>query len=98
MGRTQTIVQLTEELVQQLDAEASRRGRSRSALIRDAVAAYLLAQRRDEVGARIVEGYRRAPTVEPDEWGDLLGAGHRSTLEALQRLDAEERGQGFEPW
>jgi Ribbon-helix-helix protein, copG family len=33
MGRVQTIVQLTDELVELLDREAARRGVSRSALI-----------------------------------------------------------------
>jgi metal-responsive CopG/Arc/MetJ family transcriptional regulator len=39
--RTQTLVQLTEALLRRLDERAAREGRSRSALIRDAIEAYL---------------------------------------------------------
>ena len=59
--RTQALVQLSDDLLAQLDERAAREGRNRSALIRDAVRAYLA----DDVGARtdraIVEGYTRVP-------------------------------------
>lgn len=98
MARTQTIVQLTEELVAALDAEAARRGVSRSALIREAVVT-LLADRREEAVTRsIVDGYTRVPPANPDEWGDLEAQSERATLEVLWRLDAEEREAGFEGW
>jgi predicted transcriptional regulator len=41
MGRVQTMVQLTDELVERLDREAARRGVSRSALIRSALEEFL---------------------------------------------------------
>jgi len=41
MGRVQTMVQLTDELVSALDEVADRRGVSRSAVVRDALDAYL---------------------------------------------------------
>jgi metal-responsive CopG/Arc/MetJ family transcriptional regulator len=41
MGRVQTIMQLTDELVELLDREAARRGVSRSALIRSALEEFL---------------------------------------------------------
>jgi metal-responsive CopG/Arc/MetJ family transcriptional regulator len=68
MGRTQTLVQLSDELLAQLDARAARDGRSRSDLIREAVAGFLLADREAEVDRRIIEAYTRQPQE------DLLGA------------------------
>ncbi len=40
--RTQTLVQLTQTLLRRLDERAAREGRSRSALIRDAIEDYPL--------------------------------------------------------
>jgi hypothetical protein len=96
--RTQTLVQLTDDLLRELDLEAARRGVSRSALIREAVAAFLAERRELVLGQQIVEGYRRVPQATPDEWGDLDGQANASTLETLRRLDAEERGAGLDPW
>ena len=98
MPRAQTIVQLTDELLEALDLEAARRRVSRSSLIREAVAAFLAESGEAAVGKRIVEGYSRVPPVTPDEWGDLDAERQRATLEALHRLDAEERAGGFPPW
>ena len=61
MARTQTLVQLSDELLSQLDARAAREGRSRSELIREAVAGYLAADREAETDRRIVEAYTRQP-------------------------------------
>ena len=98
MARTQTIVQLSDELVEALDAEARRRRISRSAVVRDAVVAHLAEQRQADVTAQIVEGYRRQPQAVPDEWGGPEEPGERGTVEALQRLDAEEWAAGLDPW
>lgn len=68
MARTQTRVQLSDELLAQLDARVAREGRSRSELIREAVADYLATDRQAEVDRRIVEAYTRQPQE------DLLGA------------------------
>lgn len=95
MTRTQTMVQLTEELVAQLDAEARRTGVSRSALIREAIIAYLAGRSEQDRIARYVEGYRRMPPSTPDEWGDLEGANDTAGRELALRLDAEEREQGL---
>ncbi|MGH9243548.1 MAG: CopG family transcriptional regulator [Acidimicrobiales bacterium] len=98
MARTQTIVQLTDDLIAALDSEAARRGVSRSAIIREAVASHV-ADRRDEIVTRaIVDGYRRIPPGQPDEWGDLERLSDQAAIETLQRLEAEERTAGFEPW
>lgn len=98
MARTETIVQLTRDLVELLDAEAARRNISRSALIREAVGVYLAEAAEAAVATSIVEGYRRIPQGEPDEWGDPAAFADRSTRETMRRLDAEERKAGSEPW
>lgn len=70
--RTQTLVQLTDALVQELDRRAARDGVSRSALIRELLTGALHDPSADRVSERIVEGYRRVPQAEGrDEWGDL---------------------------
>ncbi len=71
MARTQTIVQLSDELLRELDALRARVGkRSRSELIREAIEGYLAEQRGAELDRRIVEGYLRQPPDElADEWG-----------------------------
>lgn len=64
MARTQTLVQLNEDLLAGLDEQAARRGRSRSAIIREAVERYLAETLEAEIDRRIVEGYRRLPQEE----------------------------------
>ena len=98
MARTQTMVQLNDELVRELDAAATREGTSRSAVIRAAVEQYLAAVRSADVGAQIVEGYRRIPPGVPDGWGDMAAIAADSTSRLNARLDAEEAAAGFEPW
>ena len=71
MARTQTMVQLTDELVHALSDEAHRRRISRSELIRQVLQAHLDAQAEASIGRRIAEGYERVPPTTPDEWGDL---------------------------
>lgn len=68
MARTQTLVQLSDELLAQLDAHVAREGRSRSELIREAVLGYLAKHREAEIDRRIVDAYTRQPQE------DLLGA------------------------
>jgi hypothetical protein len=98
MARVQTLVQLSEELLGGLDAEAGRRGISRSALLREVVATFLDEARADSVTEAMVAGYRRIPPETPDAWGDLEAERDRSAAETLQRLDAEERAAGVKPW
>jgi metal-responsive CopG/Arc/MetJ family transcriptional regulator len=66
MPRTQTLVQLTEDLLRRLDERATREGRSRSALIRDAIEAYLHDEERDRITREIIEGYERIPPTEEE--------------------------------
>jgi metal-responsive CopG/Arc/MetJ family transcriptional regulator len=68
VARTQTLVQLTDKLLAELDARAAREGRSRSELIREAITDYLNGDREAELDRQIVDGYTRHPQE------DLLAA------------------------
>jgi Arc/MetJ-type ribon-helix-helix transcriptional regulator len=92
------MVQLTDDLVRELDAAATARGLSRSALIREAVEAFLANDREAAIDRAIVEGYTRIPPGTPDEWGDLEALSDHAARETLARLDREEREAGFDPW
>ncbi|MDQ6725370.1 MAG: ribbon-helix-helix domain-containing protein [Actinomycetota bacterium] len=98
MARTQTMVQLTDELVRALSEEARRRGLSRSALIRTVLEEHLDSHGRVAIGRQIAEGYARVPPATPDEWGYVSDLTDRATADVLVRLDAEERNAGMEPW
>lgn len=98
VARTQTLVQLNDGLLAALDQRASSRGVSRSQLIREAVEAYVRQDLDAEISRRIIEGYRRQPQWEPDDWGDLGALADRAARETHQRLDAEERETGLPPW
>lgn len=98
MPRTQTMVQLSEELVNTLDRVAARRGTSRSGLIRELLWEALRSDHDALVGERIAAGYRRVPQGEPDDWGDVAALSDVSTEEVLRRLDADERTGGQGSW
>ena len=66
VSRQQTIVQLTDVLVDRLDVMALRTARSRSAVIRDAVERYLTAHEDEAVDAAIIEGYTRVPQSDAE--------------------------------
>jgi metal-responsive CopG/Arc/MetJ family transcriptional regulator len=87
MARTQTLVQLSDDLLAQLDSRAAREGRSRSDLIREAIAGYLGADREAEVDRLIVEAYIRQPQ-KPDElaFADL---GMQTMLANVESWDDE---------
>ena len=78
MARRQTLVQLSDALLEQLDRHRRRDGRSRSEVIREAVERYLEADREAEVDRRIVAAYTREPQLET--WGES----------AVERLVREE--------
>jgi len=67
--RTQTLVQLTQTLLRRLDERAAREGRSRSALIRDAIEDYLYDEEQAEISQQIVEGYERIPQTDAETAG-----------------------------
>jgi metal-responsive CopG/Arc/MetJ family transcriptional regulator len=68
MARRQALVQLSDELLAQLDERGAREGRSRSDVIREAVASYLAGDLEADIDRRIVEAYARRPQE------DLTGA------------------------
>jgi metal-responsive CopG/Arc/MetJ family transcriptional regulator len=61
MARAQTLVQLSDELLQLLDSYRAREGRSRSDVVREAIERYLAADREAESDRLIVEAYTRQP-------------------------------------
>jgi metal-responsive CopG/Arc/MetJ family transcriptional regulator len=83
VSRTQTLVQLSDELLRRLDERAAREGRSRSALIRDAIEAYLFDEDKARIDREIVEGYERIPFTDEDI---------ASAYQAARRMVEEE------PW
>lgn len=83
MARTQTLVQLTADLLRRLDERATREGRSRSALIRDAIEAYLYDEERERITREIIEGYERIPPTEEE-----MAIAEREAREAIRE----------EPW
>ncbi len=83
MERTQTLVQLTRSLLQRLDERAAREGRSRSALIRDAIEAYMHDEEKARIDREICEGYERIPETDEE-----IAAAYREAREAIRE----------EPW
>lgn len=101
MTRTQTIVQLTEDLVAGLDARAQREGVSRSAVIRAAVEQLLAEDREADLDRQIVEGYQRSPqggVFDRDEWGDLGAFVSGLAMAQWRELESEEREADVDPW
>ena len=68
MARTQTLVQLSDELLERLDNYRERDGRSRSEVIREAIEQYLAADREAETDRQIVAAYTRQPPE--DVWAE----------------------------
>jgi metal-responsive CopG/Arc/MetJ family transcriptional regulator len=68
MARTQTLVQLSDELLERIDLLRDREGRSRSELIREAIEQYLAEHQEADVDRLIVEAYTRRPPE--DAWAD----------------------------
>jgi predicted DNA-binding protein len=68
VARTQTLVQLSDELLERLDAYRAREGRSRSEVVREAIERYLHGDREAEIDRLLVESYTRQPPE--DLWSD----------------------------
>lgn len=100
MARRQVLVQLTDDLLEALDREASRTGESRSAVLREAATQYLAETEEARISRLIIEGYTRMPQTddETDEWGPLSAMQDFHLAENLRDLDREEREAGFDPW
>jgi metal-responsive CopG/Arc/MetJ family transcriptional regulator len=76
MALQQKLVQLPDEMLVRLDERAAREGRSRSALIRDAIRAYLNDDVAAEIDRLIVEGYTRIPQTDDElAWAHTNAAG-----------------------
>ena len=78
VARAQTLVQLSDDLVAQLDALAAAARRSRSDLIREAIERYLQDGPAAAIDAAIVAGYTRIPPAE--DFGEAWSA--RTSIEA----------------
>jgi metal-responsive CopG/Arc/MetJ family transcriptional regulator len=90
VARTQTLVQLTDDLLERLDARAAREGRNRSELIREAITNYLAADREAEIDRIIVEGYTRHPQTDDElAFADLGARTMRAGVEAWDQTDAQ---------
>ena len=76
--RTQTLVQLTDDLLERVDRLRAQEGRSRSELIREALEQYLAEHHEAEIDRLILEAYTRQPPE--DAWAD----------EAARRMVATE--------
>lgn len=88
MARTQTLVQLTDELLERLDARATREGRSRSELVREAIANYLAADREAEIDRLLVDAYTRQPqTADELALADVGARTMSAGVEAWDRGD-----------
>jgi predicted DNA-binding protein len=68
MARRQTLVQLSDELLERLDAYRAREGRSRSEVVREAIERYLQTDREAEIDRLLVEAYTRQPPE--DLWAE----------------------------
>jgi metal-responsive CopG/Arc/MetJ family transcriptional regulator len=68
VARTQTLVQLNDDLLERLDAYRAREGRSRSEVVRAAIERYLEADREAEIDRLMVDAYTREPPQ--DLWGE----------------------------
>jgi metal-responsive CopG/Arc/MetJ family transcriptional regulator len=79
MARRQTLVQLSDELLEQIDRSRAAAGRSRSEVIRDAITRYLAEDHEAEIDRLLVDAYTRQP--QEDVWSD----------EAARRIIAAER-------
>ncbi len=90
-SRTQTLVQLTDGLRDQLDRRAARLGVSRSRLIRELLERGLADERAEGHSKRIAEGYSRFPQAEgSDAWGDLDAWSEANARRNLAALAEEE--------
>ena len=83
MSRKPVLVQFNDELIAELDQLSQQQGRSRSAVVRDAVERYVVKESDAAKDRRTIEGYTRIP-----DDGEFMTAAE----ENLQRMVGEE------PW
>jgi len=88
------MIQLSDELISELDREATQRGCSRSAIVREAISTHLAASTERAQVREYVDGYRRVPQGAADGWGDVQAESQWRRLATARRLDAEEEAAG----
>ena len=66
MSLTKVSVEVADDLLGRLDERAAREGRSRSALIRDAIKSCLYDEERNQIAKEIIESYERIPPSEAE--------------------------------
>jgi hypothetical protein len=87
----QTLVQLTDELVEALDRRARREGVSRSKLVRHLLDSALSSG--EEHDRALLDGYGRTPQSDAvDSWGNLDAWTERNSRRNLAALDDEDGG------
>jgi hypothetical protein len=95
VARRQTLVQLTDDLVDVLDAIAAKQGKTRSALIRSVLEDFVKEEDEAEKDRRMIEGYTKYPPGtedDPPEWGTL----EDWAKEDLRRAILEEPWESIE--
>lgn len=93
MARRQVIVQLSDQILADLNALAAKDGVSRSEIIRQAVVAHVRDRTWEEWDRISNEAYARIPD-DPA----LVASQDAATRALFRRLDEEERAAGFAPW
>lgn len=81
--RKQVLMQLTEDLVTELDEWVAKTGRNRSDLAREALSDLLSKFRAEDNHRRDVEGYTKFPQTD-DEWDEQL---FNDNMRALDEWD-----------
>lgn len=90
IARKQTLVQLSDELVELLDRRALSEEKSRSAVIREAIEEHLHDEVEAEKVRQYVEAYRRMPQTDEElEWADAAAS------EMMRYLEEEEGEDGW---
>ena len=84
----QTLVQLTDDLVERLDRRAQRWRKSRSWVVRELLERAL--SEREAIDQALVEGYTSQP--QADAWGDLDEFTAANAAANMRALDAEDGG------
>lgn len=71
MARKPVLVQFDDELLARLDRVSEEKGRSRSAVVREAVERYVVKESVEEKDRRTIDGYTRIPDDgEFDAWAE----------------------------
>jgi metal-responsive CopG/Arc/MetJ family transcriptional regulator len=88
----QIALRISDELAGQLDATVDDGFESRSEALRVAIEEFVSRRKSARLDREIVEGYKRIPSAETDEWGSVETA-HVLTSTILARaLDEEDGG------